>query len=88
MASQISRMAAWPASSARIGFFLGHLVGARFDHDDAVLAPGDDQIEAALLALREGRIDDVLAVDETDADAGDRLLERNARRAPARPRHR
>jgi hypothetical protein len=30
-----------------------------------------------LLPLLEGRVDDVVAVDQADADAGDRLLERN-----------
>ena len=57
--------------------FLGHFLRARLDHDEAIFAAGDDEIELALLALLEGRIDDELAVDETDADARDRLLERN-----------
>ena len=34
-------------------FVFGHLVGARFDHHDAVLGAGDDEVELALLALRE-----------------------------------
>ena len=58
---------------------LGHFLRARFDHHEAVLAAGDDEVELALLALLEGRVDDVLAVDEADAHAGDRLLERNLR---------
>ena len=56
---------------------LGHFLRARLDHHQAVLAAGDDEIELALFALLEGRVDDVLAVDEADADAGDRLLEGN-----------
>ena len=56
---------------------LGHFLRARFDHHQAVVAAGDDEIELALFALLEGRVDDVLAVDQADADAGDRLLERD-----------
>ena len=59
--------------------FLGDFLGARFDHHDRVLAAGDDQIEPAVLALREGRVDDELAVDQADADAGDRAGERDPR---------
>ena len=51
---------------------LGDFLGARFDHHDRVLGAGDDQVERAALALLEGRIDDELAVDQADADAGDR----------------
>ena len=57
----------------------GDFLRARFDHHDGVLAAGDDQVEAAALALLEGRIDDELAVDQADADAGDRAGERDAR---------
>ena len=67
---------------------LGDFLRARLDHHQAVLAAGDDEIELALLALLEGRVDDVLAVDEADADAGDRLLERESPRAPAPPTRR
>ena len=56
---------------------LGHFLRAGLDHHQAVLAAGDDQIELALFALLERRVDEVLAVDQADADAGDRLLERN-----------
>ena len=56
-----------------------HLLGAGFHHHDAVLGAGDDQVEQALLALGEGRVDDELVVDQADAHAGDRLLERNLR---------
>jgi len=56
---------------------LAHFLRAGFDHHDAVVAPGDDEVELAFLALCEGRVDHVLAVQEADADAGNRLLERN-----------
>ena len=54
-----------------------HFLRAGFDHDEAVLAAGDDQIELALLALGEGRVDEVLAVNQADPHAGDGLLERD-----------
>ena len=58
--------------------FFGHFLGAGFDHDDAVVAAGDDEIEAALLALlRSVGLMTYCAVDEADAHAGDRLLERH-----------
>ena len=64
--------------------FFRDLLRARFDHHDAVLAAGDGQVEAAQLALGEGRIDDVLAVDQADAHAGDGLLERHLRQRQRR----
>jgi hypothetical protein len=63
---------------------LGHLLRARLDHDQTVLAAGDNEIELARLALLEGRIDDVLPVDHPDADAGNRLLERDLRQGERR----
>ena len=62
-------------AEARLRF----LAGARFDHDDAVHGAGDDEIEAALFALREGGIDDVLAIDQADSHGGDGLFERSDR---------
>ena len=56
-----------------------HLGGAGFDHHDAVLAARDDDVEAAHLALRPGRVDDVLSLDQADADARDGLLEGHLR---------
>src|SRR6478735_1734744 len=50
-----------------------------FHHHDAVLAAGNDQVERALLALFVRRVDDVAAVHHADADARDRLLERDFR---------
>ena len=84
MASQISRMAFVAGLERQNRLFFRHLLGAGLDHHDAVLAAGDDQVEAAFLALREGRVDDVLPVDQADADAGDRLLERHLRQRQRR----
>ena len=58
---------------------LGDFLRARFDHHQPVLAADDDEVELALFALLEGRVDDELAVDEAHADGGDRLLERDVR---------
>ena len=58
---------------------LGHFLCARFHHHQPVLAAGDDEVELALFALLESGVDDVLAVNEADAYARDRLLERNLR---------
>ena len=77
-------IAACAVSSAGDRFVFGHLVGAGFDHHDAVLGAGDDQVEAALLALREGRVDDELAVDQADAHAGDGLFDRHLRQRQRR----
>ena len=53
-----------------------HFLRASLHHHQAFLRASDDDVELARLALFEGRVDQVLAVDETDADAGNRLLER------------
>ncbi len=65
-------------------FVFGHLVRAGFDHDDAVPGAGDDEIELALLALRESRVDDELAVDEADAHRGDGFFNRHLRQRERR----
>ena len=65
---------------------LAHFLGARFHHHDRVLAAGDDEIEAALAALLEGRVDEVLAVDEAHAHAGNRPGEGDARERERRRR--
>src|SRR5262249_52087572 len=54
---------------------LGHFLRARFDHHDAVVRAGDDEVERAAAALGERRVDDELSIDLADADAGNRLLE-------------
>ena len=56
---------------------LAHALGAGLDHDDAVVAARDNQVQPACLALLEGRVDHVGAVDQPDADARDRLVERD-----------
>jgi hypothetical protein len=49
-----------------------HLVELALDHHDRVLARGDDDVHVGLLALGKGRVRDELAIDATDADAGER----------------
>ena len=61
-----------------------HFLRARFDHHDAVLGAGDDEVERAALPLLEGRVDDEVAVGEADADAGERAALRNARQRQRR----
>ena len=65
-----------------------HFLRAGFDHDQAVLAAGHDEVDLALLALFEGRVDQELPVNQTDANARDRLLERNVREGQCRRRAR
>jgi len=55
---------------------LADLPGARFDHDDRPAAPGDDEVEVALLAFRVRRVDHERAVAQTDADRGDGMGDR------------
>ena len=55
----------------------GDFLRAGFDHYDAVLASGDNEVQAALLALLERRVDDELAIDETDTDTRNRLFQRD-----------
>ena len=52
--------------------FFGNFLGARFDHDDAVFHSGDGQIQPAVLQFRISGIDDVAAVDQSDANRRDR----------------
>ncbi len=63
-----------------------HFLRARLDHDDAVPAAGDDEIERAALALVERGVDHELAVRESDAHAGERPRLRNARQRQRRRR--
>ena len=67
---------------------LGDFLGAGLDHHQAVFAAGDDEVELAFLPLLERRIDDVLPVDQTDPDAGDRLFKRDLRDRERRRRAR
>ena len=58
--------------------FLADLFAAAFDHHDRIGRAGDDDVHAAGDVLVERRIDDVLAVFvASDANRGNRLLERN-----------
>ena len=52
------------------------LVGFGLDHHDGRIGAGNHQIELAGLELRGGRIEQVLAVDVTDASGADRAIER------------
>ncbi len=58
--------------------FFGKLLGFRFDHQDGVFVPGDDEIELALRHLFERRVQHVFVVDEGDACAADRTHEGRA----------
>ncbi len=59
---------------------------ARLDHHQAVLAPGDDDVEARLLALGVGRVDHDLVADQRHAHRRDGLLDRNLRQRQRGPR--
>ena len=56
-----------------------HLLGLALDHADRFFGAGDDQVQLGFATLVIGRIDDVFAVDQTDANARDRVVERNVR---------
>jgi len=55
-------------------------------HHEAVLAARDDDVERRHLALARSSGDDERAVDVAHADAGQRLLERDAENARAATR--
>ena len=57
--------------------FFRRFPGARLDHHQAVFAAGDHEIELALFALLERRVDEELAVEQAHPHAGDGLLERD-----------
>ncbi len=63
---------------------LGHLVRAGFHHHQAVLAARQDDVHQAALPLLVGRVDDVFAVDQADADARNGRVERNLRQRQRR----
>ena len=56
---------------------LGKLVGGTLDHDDILTVTHVDEVEVAVLALGVGGVHHKLSADATDADRGDRLLERD-----------
>ena len=64
--------------SVNNGFF-GNFQRAGFDHDDGFFRAGNDDIQQALLLLSNGRVGDELAIEQTNANAGDGLLKRQIR---------
>ena len=65
---------------------LGDLFRSGLDHHEAVGAPRDHEIDQTVLALLERRVDDVLAVHQAHAHAGNRLLEGDFRNGQRRRR--
>ena len=59
---------------------------AGFDHDDGLFRSGDDDVQQALLLLRNGGIGDELAIQQTYANAGNGLLKRQVRHIAGRRR--
>ncbi len=59
--------------------FLGDFLRARLDHQHGLGRAGDGQVHQRNLALRDGGVDDVLAVDIADVDRADRAGPRNLR---------
>ena len=55
----------------------GNFEGAGFDHDDRLVGAGHDQVHLAELLIGDRWVHDELAVEQTDAHAGDRVHERN-----------
>ena len=51
------------------------LVGFAFDHADRFFGTGNDKVEVRFAAFVVCRVDDVFAVDQTDANSGDRGCE-------------
>ena len=56
---------------------LGHLVGARLDHQDGLVGAGHDEVEVGLEQLLLGRVDDEVALDLADPHRADRRRERD-----------
>ena len=57
---------------------LGQLLGFRFDHQNRVRRPGDDEVEGRVLHLFDRRVEPDLALDEAHAGRPDRPHERHA----------
>jgi hypothetical protein len=64
----------------------GELLGLRLHHHDGIGGAGHHQVEIALLHLGKGRVEDEIAVDETDPGGRDRPEERDARQRQRRGR--
>ena len=77
MPATISLMASCAVLERADHLFFGDFLRAGFDHHDRVGVPATIRSSVLLLPLLERRVDDVLAVDEADAHAGDRLRERD-----------
>ena len=58
---------------------LGHLLGARLDHNDLVLGRAQGDVHIRHLALLAGRVDDGLAVHDADLAAGYHIVKRDVR---------
>ena len=58
-------------------FFFRRLLRARFDHHDAFGRADHHDVQLRRTHLVIGRIDDVLALDQSHADCADRAVERN-----------
>ncbi len=58
---------------------LGNFLRTGFDHQDGFLCAGHSKIELAHFGLGHRRVDDEFAVDQTDADAGDRSFKGDIR---------
>ncbi len=71
-------------------FFFGQLIGFRFHHHHGVFGACHNQIEtllgvvAQLVHVFDFGVEDVFAIDKTDAGAGDRTHERRARNGQSR----
>lgn len=64
--------------------FLVEFLGFGFNHQHGVVRTGDDEVENRLFHLVEMRVQNVFAVDVTDARATDRAHEGNAREGECR----
>jgi hypothetical protein len=58
--------------------FFGQLVGFRLNHQHGGFGTGNHEVKLATLELAQGRAQNVLAIDVTDASSTDRAVERHA----------
>ena len=56
---------------------LRNLVGSAFDHGDSLAGTGYDDVQVSVLDLLECGVYDILAVDKSHSDTGNRSVERN-----------
>ena len=64
--------------------FLGQFLCLGLDHQHAFMRAGEDQVQRGLVHLRDGRVEDIFAIDPADASGGNRAEERNTRQAQGR----